>query len=233
MDLINKLKECATIGQADPIMSQLNLTDSQKKLVETSIILNNSPDPQQRSHAFKFMDTVIKELESGSHQSSHQRSPYPNPAFQSNNGENSMMHVQGTENSWNGHGVDTDKAMQFMENLTKQFLNHYHNNHKSKLDNRVEHKINETGRQIIKNNKIINVADQRIKELENEVKETKTNMRKEIIEFSSIQGIKETVPLVWNEPVSKFKLPQIRNAINQMDKMISGNGNPEFMFQKV
>lgn len=61
--LIKKLQECSTLGQADPILTKLGAGHAVKKLVETAIILNNSQDPQQRSHAFSFMESAIKELE--------------------------------------------------------------------------------------------------------------------------------------------------------------------------
>ena len=67
MKLIKKLQECSTIGQADPILTRLNAGPAVKKLVETAIILNNSQDPQQRSHAYSFMESAIKELEDDEH----------------------------------------------------------------------------------------------------------------------------------------------------------------------
>ncbi len=63
MTLIKKLQECATIGQADPILTKLNAGPAVKKLVETAIILSNSPDQQQRNHAYSFMESAIRELE--------------------------------------------------------------------------------------------------------------------------------------------------------------------------
>ena len=63
MKLIKKLQECATIGQADPILTKLNAGPAVKKLVETAIILSSSPDEQQRNHAYSFMESAIKELE--------------------------------------------------------------------------------------------------------------------------------------------------------------------------
>lgn len=63
MKLIKKLQECSTIAQADPILHKLHAGPAVRKLVETAIILNNSPDPQQRSHAFSFMESAIKEME--------------------------------------------------------------------------------------------------------------------------------------------------------------------------
>ena len=63
MSLIKKLQECATIGQADPILTKLNAGPAVKKLVETAILLSNSPDQQQRNHAYSFMESAIKELE--------------------------------------------------------------------------------------------------------------------------------------------------------------------------
>jgi hypothetical protein len=63
LKLIKKLQECATIGQADPILTKLNAGPAVKKLVETAILLSNSPDQQQRNHAYSFMESAIKELE--------------------------------------------------------------------------------------------------------------------------------------------------------------------------
>jgi hypothetical protein len=63
LKLIKKLQECATIGQADPILTKLNAGPAVKKLVETAIILSNSPDQQQRNHAYSFMESAIRELE--------------------------------------------------------------------------------------------------------------------------------------------------------------------------
>ena len=63
MKLIKKLQECATMGQADPILTKLNAGPAVKKLVETALVLSNSQDPQQRNHAYSFMESAIKELE--------------------------------------------------------------------------------------------------------------------------------------------------------------------------
>jgi hypothetical protein len=63
LKLIKKLQECSTIGQADPILTRLGAGPAVKKLVETALILSNSQDPQQRNHAYAFMESAIKELE--------------------------------------------------------------------------------------------------------------------------------------------------------------------------
>ncbi len=51
------------MGQADPILTKLNAGPAVKKLVETALALSNSPDPQQRNHAYSFMESAIRELE--------------------------------------------------------------------------------------------------------------------------------------------------------------------------
>ena len=51
------------MGQADPILTKLNAGPAVKKLVETALVLSNSQDPQQRNHAYSFMESAIKELE--------------------------------------------------------------------------------------------------------------------------------------------------------------------------
>ena len=65
MKLIKKLQECATMGQADPILTRLGAGPAVKKLVETALVLSNSQDPQQRNHAYSFMESAIRELEDG------------------------------------------------------------------------------------------------------------------------------------------------------------------------
>jgi len=74
-NLIKKLQECSTLGQADPILTKLNAGPSVKKLVETALILNNSQDPAQRSHAFSFMEVAIKELEDDNDDKINEESP--------------------------------------------------------------------------------------------------------------------------------------------------------------
>ena len=51
------------MGQADPILTKLNAGPAVKKLVETALALSSSQDPQQRNHAYSFMESAIKELE--------------------------------------------------------------------------------------------------------------------------------------------------------------------------
>ena len=63
MRLIKQLQECSTIGQADPILTRLGAGPAVKKLVETALILSNSQDPQQRNHAYSFMESAMRELE--------------------------------------------------------------------------------------------------------------------------------------------------------------------------
>jgi len=53
------------MGQADPILTKLGAGPAVKKLVETALALSSSQDPQQRNHAYSFMESAIKELESG------------------------------------------------------------------------------------------------------------------------------------------------------------------------
>ena len=52
------------MGQADPILTKLGAGPAVKKLVETALALSSSQDPQQRNHAYSFMESAIKELES-------------------------------------------------------------------------------------------------------------------------------------------------------------------------
>lgn len=53
------------MGQADPILTKLGAGPAVKKLVETALALSSSQDPQQRNHAYSFMESAIKELEDG------------------------------------------------------------------------------------------------------------------------------------------------------------------------
>ncbi len=51
------------MGQADPILTKLGAGPAVKKLVETALALSSSQDPQQRNHAYSFMESAIRELE--------------------------------------------------------------------------------------------------------------------------------------------------------------------------
>ena len=53
------------MGQADPILTRLGASSSVKKCVETALALSSSTDPQQRNHAYSFMESAIRELEDG------------------------------------------------------------------------------------------------------------------------------------------------------------------------
>ena len=57
------------MGQADPILTRLGAGPAVKKLVETALVLSNSSDPQQRNHAYSFMESAIRELENGENRS--------------------------------------------------------------------------------------------------------------------------------------------------------------------
>ena len=59
---INELRHCNGMKEADPILIQLQAGPGVRKLVETSIILSNSDDPQQSNHAVSFMDAAIREI---------------------------------------------------------------------------------------------------------------------------------------------------------------------------
>ena len=93
--------------QADPLLKMLRVGSSAVKLVETAMSLNNSQDPEQRSHTYSFMKTAIKELDDnfsndglknhnngsrvdGSYQSSYNSGQYPGTANDSPDGEHSM-----------------------------------------------------------------------------------------------------------------------------------------------
>jgi hypothetical protein len=134
LKLIKALQECSDIKQADPILTRLGAGPAVKKLVETALILSNSQDPQQRNHAYAFMESAIRELEEvdhsvdkkfhdehkvseeeldnhnngsredGSEQSSENKEPYSGPAKDSTNGEKAMQDMDGTTNQWNETG---------------------------------------------------------------------------------------------------------------------------------
>ncbi len=120
MKLIKRLTECATIGQADPILTRLGAGPAVRKLVETSIILANSPDKQQRNHAWSFMKEAVEDLQDsgaelknhnlgqrteGSGQSSDNEEPYPQVAKTTKNGEQPVEDMENTVNQWNEAGV--------------------------------------------------------------------------------------------------------------------------------
>jgi len=63
------------MGQADPILTRLNAGPAVKKLVETALALSSSQDPQQRNHAYGFMESAIKELENADVSDENQPNP--------------------------------------------------------------------------------------------------------------------------------------------------------------
>lgn len=112
MNLIRHLRECTSVREAAPILSKLKAGPGIRKLVETSMLLSNSNDPQQRDHAYGFMDKAIQEIldnnnngarEDGSEQSSDNVEPYSNVSKTSKNGENSMVSMQGITNQWDNN----------------------------------------------------------------------------------------------------------------------------------
>ena len=110
MKLIKRLQECATMGQADPILTSLNAGPAVKKLVETSLLLSNSTDPRQRTHGYGFMQDAIRELEldnhnngsreDGSEQSTENEEPYSGEGQSTNDGGRPMTDMQNSQNQW-------------------------------------------------------------------------------------------------------------------------------------
>jgi len=139
--LIKKLQECSTLGQADPILTKLGAGHAVKKLVETAIILNNSQDLAQRSHAFSFMESAIKELEDDDltkdklHEEEDKKDDKDNKKENKiteeelsnlNNGPREKGSEQSTDNTppYPGEGKDTEngaKDMHKMEGTENQF----------------------------------------------------------------------------------------------------------------
>ncbi len=144
MSLIKKLQECSTIGQADPILTRLGAGPAVKKLVETALILSNSQDPQQRNHAYSFMESAIKELEDGEHDAGakvHEEDSMGKHADEDelnnhklheeeldnhNTGSRDEGSEQSSDNTepYEGEGKDTtngEKPMQDMDGATNQW----------------------------------------------------------------------------------------------------------------
>ncbi len=126
------------MGQADPILSQLGAGPAVKKLVETALILSNSTDPQQRNHAYSFMESAIKELEDGKHdagakvaeeEEKDEKDGLPiheEELDNHNNGGREEGSEQSTENEepYSGEGKDTtngEKPMQDMDGTINQW----------------------------------------------------------------------------------------------------------------
>ena len=115
------------MGQADPILTKLGAGPAVKKLVETALILSNSQDPNQRNHAYSFMESAIKELEDhdatagvqeeeldnhnngpredGSEQSTQNEEPFSGEGKDTTNGEKPMQDLEGTENQMSETGM--------------------------------------------------------------------------------------------------------------------------------
>ncbi len=63
MDYKRKLRACRTCAEAKPILEALKVRDSQRKLIETGILLNQNPDPRQQSHGEDFFITAFREMD--------------------------------------------------------------------------------------------------------------------------------------------------------------------------
>jgi hypothetical protein len=125
LKLIKKLQECSTIGQADPILTRLGAGPAVKKLVETAIILANSQDPQQRSHAYSFMESAIKELEDDDmnkkihEEEDDDKKLHEEELSNHNQGERTTGSEQSSENTepYTGEGKDTTNGEKPMNGL--------------------------------------------------------------------------------------------------------------------
>jgi len=233
--LIKQLKECTTLGQADPILAQLNAGPAVKKLVETSIILSTSPDEQQRNHAFSFMKSAIQELErnEGSHQSS--TSYHPKKAT---NVKGGMMGAADTQNQI------TSEFAQMLSKQSKDYLKNYHETHVKPMMNDFK---KEMDAQVVTQEEIDDDIIKLKKENENlkenqEVKKTPLDvvgitelMRHERIkETAGIPDNNELFPNVDTRPyieILPYKdlhpLETARSEIEAMDRMLKdGNTIP-------
>jgi len=352
MLLIKKLQECSTIGQADPILTRLGAGAAVKKLVETAIILSNSQDPQQRSHAFSFMESAIKELEddnkdkleeespmgqhshedglttpkigaeggndstiseeendnehkiheeelknnnqgertTGSEQSTDNTQPYPGEGEDSTNGEKPMQDMDGSVNQWNETGglppngmppngmppngmpappqgmpgmmpgldpniaqemgmimpnippMNTNQTLQQMQYTVKSMINDYHKRVAVPNQERLSTTINKQREALIKYDNILNQQREVIKNLSQEIRETKTtsgNLKFDIdyMRKNSNASFRESVTSPGQESFDSHGMPGIqpitqkqlklidaRSQIEQMDKLLnSGN----------
>lgn len=115
------------MSEAEPILKSLGAGIAVKKLVETSIGLNNSRDPIQRNHAYSFMESALRELEgnlknhnigsrtTGSEQSTQNSGMYTLVGNMSKNGQRGMFGMENTENQ-----------MRLMKSYTRKAINNYH-----------------------------------------------------------------------------------------------------------
>lgn len=138
--LINKLQECTSMAQADPILTQLNVGPAVKKLIETAIILSSSPDQQQRNHSYSFMESALQEIResanTGSNQSSEHGKTYSNPAQTSSAGAKPMQGMTGTQNQMNISNMNISDTIKAITEQTIKHLKSYHeSNVKPHVDN--------------------------------------------------------------------------------------------------
>ena len=67
MDIKTQLRNCRTCAEAQPILESVKAGLSAKKLVETSINLRQSDDPNNIRHADDFLETAIQEMSADEH----------------------------------------------------------------------------------------------------------------------------------------------------------------------
>ena len=184
-DLIKKLQECTTLGQADPILAELEAGPAVRKLVETAIILATSPDEQQRNHAFAFMRTAITELK-GRNKGSNQQSPSYQPR-KATNVQGGMQGATNTQNQMTG-----DLSQSIREQI-KNTLIEYHKSNVQPMVDGFKHEMDAktvTQEEIDDDIKILKKENENLKENQ-QVKKTPLDVVG-ITELMRHERIKET-----------------------------------------
>ena len=172
---LRRLVTCKDPRIANPILETLGASDSVKLNYKTALMLKNSG---QESQSGVYMETAIRELEDdalknhnnghwniGSHGSSHNELPLPNPATYSQDGGTSVLNMANTMDQWNvSLQIMTVKAVKEYSSQIIEPMNVYHqetiHNHVVEI---------KKGRKTIKQNAV------KIKELEKSLENLQSN----------------------------------------------------------
>lgn len=190
--------------EASNILNNLRASPAIRTLVETAVTLGTSPDPQQRNHAYKFMSSAIQEIENqgllrnynshlgndGSYQSSYNKQPYKNPAYESPDGSYGMTRMKRVVNQSDGYK---------MINQMKSKLN----NHYKEVIAPLKKLLNETQNSSNQQTREIHHISKDVNEMKREV--NRNNYTHPSYVKDGMQSIQESVTAI-TAPVPKHKL---------------------------
>lgn len=79
MDLFKKLQECSCIGDAQPVLKQMRAGPAVRELVESGIMLKESPDKNTQHFGNRLLMSAVRELEHDEEKNEKEGNGFVNP----------------------------------------------------------------------------------------------------------------------------------------------------------